>query len=99
VIALSAAAGPPVRVQVHPARLTCGGPDDLSYVPSDTTEQLTLASNADVRVLVFGGAGPEDRRISPSRLVAWLRHDRTGRIFRVAGPLASVTAMTEMYHP
>lgn len=83
----------------HPAKVVCGGPDDLHYDVATSTETGTVTPSGTVQMIATTATGPEDRSVPPADFSSSLAADRWGRIFRVTGPLAAVTTLVEMYHP
>lgn len=85
---------------LHPATVSCGGPDDLHYDISAKTVTATVVPSGTVQMLVTTPAGPADRPLSRKvDLDVLLGQDHWGRIFMVTGPLTAITALKEMYHP
>lgn len=88
-----------LTIHLHPATVSCGGPDDLHYDVSAKTATATVAPPGTVQMLVTTATGPADRSVSHADFDARLGADRWGRIFMVTGPLTAITALKEMYHP
>lgn len=85
---------------LHPATVSCGGPDDMHYDVSAKTVTATVVPSGTVQMLVTTPNGPADRSVSRKvDLDVLLGQDHWGRIFMVTGPLTAITALKEMYHP
>jgi hypothetical protein len=95
--AVRPAAGGALTLTGNPAKLICGGPDDLHYDVSKRTVTGLLTAGADVQV--FPAPPMHLVTLKNAKLAKYLAHDYDTRIFLVTGPLTQITGLTEQYHP
>jgi hypothetical protein len=88
-----------IVVHGHPATFHCGGPDDGSYRTKKATETITVLRSATITVFKQPENPSVTWKVSASALPHWVKHNRSEPIYRIAGPKAAITAMTEQFHP
>lgn len=85
-----------LTITAHAAKAVCGGTDDLHYDLATAAETGTVTSSGTVRMLT---GAVKEQAVSHADVSNRLARDSWGRIFMVTGPLRSITALTEEYHP
>jgi hypothetical protein len=85
-----------VAITAHRATVVCGGPDDMHYNVATATETGTVTPAATVQMLT---GVVKEQTVAHADVSARLAQDKWGRIFMLKGPLTSISALTEMYHP